>query len=185
MFCTHFYKNTQIKIKYSHHRLQQTPLALGCRRNGYRRWIDGYSSHSVPGLMRPSLSAGPLGTIEATKVPKSKCPTVSSPTITMPARAQRHRSHNKPTASQNYFSWYLLCNAMNCEATISQVGATSSQALKIICALISSPRPNFGSFLRETHKTSLSVDDPSFGGVSTKQKSDRQTGDYFFYFDAG
>lgn len=135
--------------------------------------------------MRPSLSAGPLGTIEATKVPKSKCPTVSSPTITMPARAQRHRSHNKPTASQNYFSWYLLCNAMNCEATISQVGATSSQALKIICALISSPRPNFGSFLRETHKTSLSVDDPSFGGVSTKQKSDRQTGDYFFYFDAG
>lgn len=64
-----------------------------CRRNRSRGWMDGYSSYSVPGLMRPSLSAGPLGTIEATKMPKSKCPTMSSPTITMPARAQKHRPH--------------------------------------------------------------------------------------------
>lgn len=48
---------------------------------------DGHH-HSLPARMRPSLSAGPFGTIEATKIPKSKWPTASSPTITIPVWIQ-------------------------------------------------------------------------------------------------
>lgn len=46
-----------------------------------------YSSYCwcfVPGLIRPSLSAGPSGTMEAMKIPRSSLPVLSSPTITKP-----------------------------------------------------------------------------------------------------
>lgn len=46
------------------------------------------TSDSLPARMRPSLSAGPFGTIEATKIPRSKWSTASSPTITIPAWIQ-------------------------------------------------------------------------------------------------
>lgn len=35
--------------------------------------------------------------------------------------------------------------------------------------LICLPSPSLGSFFKETHNTSLSDDDPSFGGVSVRQ----------------
>lgn len=41
-----------------------------------------------PGLILPSLSAGPSGTIEAIKIPRSSLPVLSSPTITKPEVGQ-------------------------------------------------------------------------------------------------
>lgn len=38
----------------------------------------------VPGLILPSLSAGPSGTTDAIKIPRSNFPVLSSPTITKP-----------------------------------------------------------------------------------------------------
>lgn len=40
------------------------------------------------------------------------------------------------------------------------------------------PRPSFGSFLKETHKTSLSDDVPSLVGVSAKYRETKQTSTY-------
>lgn len=45
-----------------------------------------------------------------------------------------------------------------------------TKSIKKTHALIILPNPSFGSFFRETHKTSLSVDDPSFVGVSARHK---------------
>lgn len=80
--------------------------------------------------MRPSLSAGPSGTTEAMKIPKSNLPVLSSPTIT------------KPEMRTGAVSW------RNITLTWLMKPAPS--------LLITSPKPSFGSFFRVTHTISLS-----------------------------
>lgn len=104
---------------------------------------DGRPRESSPGRMRPSLSAGPLGTIEATKMPKSKWPTASSPTITIPAWTQNQKRLDVDSA--------LPFTPRSCRS---------------VSLFLSLPRPSFGSFRKETHRTSLSDGVLSLVGVS-------------------
>lgn len=58
-------------------------LLLIPKKNNKYRW-SGMIGNDSPGLMRPSRSAGPPGTMDAMKIPRSSLPALSSPTITIP-----------------------------------------------------------------------------------------------------
>lgn len=53
--------------------------------------------------------------------------------------------------------------------TISSISWSSRNKQTLQTLLICLPSPSLGSFFKETHNTSLSDDDPSFGGVSVRQ----------------
>lgn len=84
-----------------------------------------------PGLILPSLSAGPSGTIEAMKMPRSSLPVLSSPTITKPEIKQWGKTREK----------------------LQQTHFTNSLTLS---TSINSPNPSFGSFFKITQTISLS-----------------------------
>lgn len=85
------------------------------------------SNRVVPGLMRPSLSAGPSGMMEAMKIPRSSLPVLSSPTITKPERQTGAFFLRKQFTDLIYDT-----------------------------VLINSPKPSFRSFFKVTHTISLS-----------------------------
>lgn len=93
----------------------------------------------APGLIRPSFSAGPSGTMEAMKIPRSSLPVLSSPTITKPETG----AENMKT-----FTKESLVVAVVVMPGILSLSAES--------AVINSPKPSLGSFFRVTQTISLS-----------------------------
>lgn len=62
---------------------------------------SSYCRCFVPGLIRPSLPAGPSGTTEAMKIPRSSLPVLSSPTITKPETEQERNWRKKPPLKES------------------------------------------------------------------------------------
>lgn len=91
----------------------------------------------APGLIRPSFSAGPSGTMEAMKIPRSSLPVLSSPTITKPE-----------TGAENMKTFTKESLGINVMPGILSLSAKS--------AVINSPKPSLGSFFRVTQTISLS-----------------------------
>lgn len=91
------------------------------------------------------------------------------------SRSIWHNRSNKDTQIKlahsllsNYHYSCVDTNRTHLDIETTQSHPTDTQ-------LRSLPRPSFGSFLKETHKTSLSDDMPSFVGVSAKCRETIQT----------
>lgn len=70
----------------------------------------------LPGLILPSLSAGPSGTMDAMKTPRSNFPVLSSPTITKPLQKQWYIKVLEQVYCKCFMLVYKRCSFLLTEA---------------------------------------------------------------------